>query len=215
MDKAVVIDSLGKHLDSLKATISWAILVACLLGFSVLMNSKEVSFLGLDLDIHSASVAAAVFYLFVNLKVAILLFKLRILMQNLTDQDFIEGLNLLASHSFIGNPFGYFVSGTIGRVNSTGPGLLIVAWWVANSSLYPLRYRVEAYQDILIVLFLAMGILSLFAMEKFRVCAMARLKVVDPDLYEILVGREGELKFWTFGGILVGGGIAFLVYILA
>ena len=220
MDKAVVIDSLGKHLDSLKATINWAILVACLLGLSGLMNLPRVKFLGLDLDVGSAFNAAAIFYCFVNLKVAILLFKLKFLMQTLTGLDFIEGLNLLAFHSFIGNPFGYFIRGTIGRINSAGPGLLIVAWWVANSSLYALHGSADACERasqptliglLPLALLAVVGLRSFIAIREFHVCAMDRLKVVDPGLHEILVGREAELRRLTVGGILLGGGISSLV----
>ena len=216
MVKNAVVDSLGEHMDSLKVTIGWALLVAFVFGSGALGNDNKVQFLGLKLEREIAFYVVAVFYSFVNLKVLILLIKIKSLIHNLKNNDFIEGLSKVALHSFIANPFGYFLKGKITWINSAGPGLLIVAWWVANSSLYIVIKDAEVHQPtfyFIVFLFAAIGIFTLFAMSGLDKLTMEVLKCVDSEFHADLVAKKTRRSCLTFGGIFVGFSIGLLAFL--
>ena len=210
MEKTAVIDSLGEHMDSLKVTIGWALLVAFVVGFGAFENHDKVQVLGLSLKRDLAFYMAAAFYSFVNFKVLFLLIKIRHLMHYLKNNDFVEGLSKVALHSFVANPFGYFLKGKITWINTAGPGLLIVAWWVANSSLYVISRDTGVRELVLILIFSFIGLLTLLAMNRFERFAMDFLKCFDPKFYAELVATRTRRSGLTYAGILVGGSIGIL-----
>lgn len=56
MGQATVVESTGKHLDSLRATIGWAVLVAVVFAWAGLTDADPVTVLGLKIDIKHAVV---------------------------------------------------------------------------------------------------------------------------------------------------------------
>ena len=87
LDQVAIVDSIGKHLDALKVTIGWALLVAIVFTGAGLTGDKYVRALGLTIDIDHAFFVAAAFYTFVNLKVLALLIRFRHLMHLLEDSE--------------------------------------------------------------------------------------------------------------------------------
>ena len=93
LDQVAIVDSTGKHLDALKTTIGWALLVAIVFAGAGLTGDERVKAFGLTIDINHAFFVAAAFYTFVNLKVLALLIRLRHLMYLLEDSELVGGLN--------------------------------------------------------------------------------------------------------------------------
>ena len=218
-DQVAIVDSIDKHLDALKVTIGWALLVAIVFIGAGLTADKHVRALGLTIDIDHAFFVAAAFYTFANLKVLALLIRLRHLMQLLADGELVNGLKKVALHPFIANPFGYFVSDAP-LINSAGAGLLIVAWWAANSSLLVLSVRsalsglVAQSENVILGAFLMVGLASLREIFKFDEYAMERLRPLDVELHQTLKAARKVGQLLTLSGILVGGGLAAVVRVL-
>ena len=183
MDQAAIVESMGKHLDSLRATIGWAVLVAVVFAHAGLTDADPVTALGLKIDKNHAVMVAAAFYFGVSLKILDLLWRISQLNRLLDDGSFLKGLSAIALHPFIGNPFGYFGTRTVGRLTAAkGLLLLILLWSAANASLLTLAKGcgVLAFGGILWLL----GIAILLPVAKFHTYTIRRLLVLDPTLHE-------------------------------
>lgn len=225
MSATIVLDSIGSHLDSLKTTIGWSLLVSVVFGQGGLAAESHISALGMTIAMDHAFFVAVAFYTFVNLKVFILLGRLHHLLRLLSDGCLGDGLRKMALHPFVANPFGYFVHGAPWP-NSAGPGLLVAVWWLANCSLlilcerffklYVGRYpplAIRAALGLLFLGFLAVGLLSLREMFWIDRYVRSRLGVMDATLRAELDGKKRLLFVLTLGGIAVGGagGLAVVV----
>ena len=212
MDQAAVIDSLKKHLDSLKAVIGWSLLLAVGFGWTGLTQEQSVEMLGLKVDRDKAFAVAVIFYIFMNAKALDVLLRLEHLMNLLKDEFFMEGISTVALHPFIGNPFSYFGKGRIARQNSAkGYGLLIILWWIAHSSLYTFADGFDVYARVLTFAFLGVGLLSMLAIERFDKYTKIRLDAIDPGFSEELEKMRRVRRWQVFAGIVVGGLIAWFV----
>ena len=212
MNQDRIIEGLGSHLDSLKQTIGWALLLSVAFAWAGLTQADPVKALGIEVSRNNAFVVAVIFYVFVNAKVLDLLLRIGDLMSLLDDEHLAEGLTRVAVHSFIANPFSYFGSSFFARAHSAkGFGLLIVVWWIANSSLFTLANGQTLSTQALMGVFLAVGLGSMLAISRGYSIIIERVKSVDTQLYEILHATRVERSLLTFVGIIGGGFIAFLI----
>jgi hypothetical protein len=129
------------------------------------------------------------------------------LLRLLSGQESLKGITTLATHSWVLNPFSFFGSSRLSHIYvGEGYGLLIVAWWLCNTSLYLLmddkRSRIAF---ILLGLFLLIGLSSMGAIQRVYFIALEQLQVVSPGLYSQAMSTAPERTIATYLGILVGG----------
>ena len=202
MNQEKIIDGLGNHLDSLKQTVGWALLLSVAFAWAGLTQADPVKALGLEVSRDNAFIVAVVFYIFANAKVLDILLRIGDLITLLDDGHLIDGLTKVARHPFTANPFSYFGSGFLARIQSAkGFGLLILIWWIANSSLFTLADDLSYFTKALIVGFLVIGVSSMIAISRGHTIIIKRIENVDSQLHETLQATTVDRILFAFIGI--------------
>jgi len=194
-------------MDSLNATLAWALLVATSFVWAGITEANPIQALGIKITSSNQALGAAgVVYIFANMKILILLSRLGSLTRLLDKTSLLKGLSKLALHHLFANPFGYFGGGFVARLNGAiGYCFLIVLWWFANSSLFMYSNECGLIHLALIAAFVVMGLCSMLAINGVYGIAMAKLKSVDPKLSEELRATGSERLLLMAVGI--GGGL--------
>lgn len=108
MNQDTIVDAIAKHLDQLKSTIGWAVLLALVFVWASISNADPIKAVGIDISRQHAFYVAAIIYSLINLRVLDVLLRIGDLITMLEDDHFIDGISKMAVHSFIANPFSYF-----------------------------------------------------------------------------------------------------------
>ena len=166
--QTAVLKSIDRHLDSLQATIGWASPTVVLFAVTGILDKYPLEIFGIEIQKSEAFYFAAPFYFFVNLKCLDLLVRLDRLVRLLDSNVLEHGLNSMAFHPFIANPFGSFGASTGGKLTGAkGLALLIVLWWTAHASLLIFVKDFDFGNVSVLLVFVAVGSGSLFAIKKF------------------------------------------------
>lgn len=216
MDQAVLIDSIGKHLDALEFFVNAIILVSVAVAWAGIQRSSEIEILGTKFNRRYAFFAVAVLYLIANMTILILFLHVGDLVALLKGENAVKGISRLLTHSWVLNPFSYFGGSGIAQIySSEGYGLLIAIWWLCNASLSTLMDdKRNKPAQVLIGLFLLIGLASMFAIQRVFYITLVTLKKSAPKLY-LAVTQTTEIRMiGVFLGILVGGLIFSIVNIL-
>lgn len=206
MDHKIIIDAIGKHLDFLESNIFWIIVIAIAVAWAGVQRKKEIEILSLKFNRQNAFIAASMLYLLSNMAILILFLRIGNLIQLLDQKHFLTGFTRLSTHPWILNPFSYFGNSSSAQFHSgEGFGLLIVIWWLCNSSLYSLMDdKKNKYAYIFLVLFLIVGLGSIIAIQHTYQVVLNQLQIVNHSLYkEVLVSNTVRM-IGTFLGIAVG-----------
>lgn len=176
MNQAAVLESIPKHLDALKSTVGWATGMAFIVGWAGLTGEDPVRAFGTEVCREDAFVVAALFFVFMNVKIFDLLFRLSELPFLLDNATLRQGLSAIALHPFVANPFSYFGSGNcIAKITGAkGVSLLILLWWGANVSLLTLVPPFLGW--VFFFILLAAGIASLLVVYWFYKNVERRLR---------------------------------------
>lgn len=221
MEQSVILDSLTKHLDALAAVFNYSILLAVLTIWTGLRRKDELEVLGLKLTRHQALFIVSPLYLLLNLTVLILFLRigdLLNLLAPLQPNKFPEGFSRLAAHTWLLNPFAYF--GTTRAATwyeGDGYGLLIVTWWLCNSSLLALAENVRNHLRVYFVfsgLFLLIGLGSMVSINRVFEIVHTNRQLLSPNLQQDLLTVSSRGSVETDVGIVVGGLLHFVVLAL-
>jgi len=206
MDQETLIQSLTKHIDSLEIIFNWAVVLSIAVAWAGIQRQQQIEALTLKFDRRYAFYSISGLYLTANIAVLILLLRLADLLALLDDSHFLKGLSVLATHSWVLNPFSYFGSSVTARFYSCeGIGLLIVVWWLCNTSLSTLLdYKSNKIAILLLILFLLVGLVSLGAIQRVYGIVLGRTALMDTTLHNALVETSKERFIAIFLGIIVG-----------
>ena len=205
MNQSQIVDSLGDHLDSLKQTVGWALLLSVAFCWAGLTQADPVNALGFSVTRSNAFLVAAIFYVFVNAKLLDLLIRIGDLVQLLNRSHVVEGLTKVALHPFIANPFSYFGTSPLARVHSSkGFGALIFVWWVANSSLFTLAGD-QRPTDFWVNIFFWVGIASMWAISRAYNLSLEAVCIVDDVLHAGIKATTPDRVIGAFLGVVLGG----------
>ena len=207
-----LIDSITKHLDDLKGIVRWALLLSVLFWWAGYNDQDPIKALGMDIKKDYALFVAVAFYLVVNLSVWDRLYRIGDILESVNDKNFEKATSKLTLHNWIINPFSYFGNGFLSRINNAkGFGLLIIVWWVCNSSLYALSDNHMTIIGLLLQgTFLLTGLASMRSITRIENLLLERFEKMDTDTYKLLKSRRTERSVLTFIGIGIGGIIAFM-----
>ena len=168
MDQEEIVSALKDHVDSLQKIVRWSLLFALAFWWAGIQQSDNIKALGIDFTRGQALFVAICTYLIINLTRLDKLWRVGDLIKLLDNSSITRGLGKLAYHSWELNPYSYFGSSLFARIHSSkGLGLLIIVWWICNSSIYSLSDNIQApLAKILQAIFLAIGLSSIVAANR-------------------------------------------------
>ncbi|MBR1210315.1 hypothetical protein [Bradyrhizobium sp. JYMT SZCCT0180] len=211
MDQKELGDSIAKQLDAAADTIYWALLLAIVFLWAGLTNQDPIKALGMEIARSYALFIACGLYLATNLFVMVLFLRVGDTLQLVDDLTLPLALTKLGTHKWVANPFAFFGNGQLAKIYSSGGfGLLIIVWWIGNTSLYALSN--DAFSPIGLLLqglFLAIGLASMTAVQRVLFIVMKRVELISPELHAEIGATIPYRAFLTFVGIGTGGMIAF------
>ena len=207
MDQDIIIEAVGKHLDTIETYVNTIAILAVATAWAGFHRSREIEVLGTKFDRRHAFWAVAVLYLIGNMTILILFLRVGDLVALLDASHVVKGTTTLATHSWVLNPFSYFGTSRVARVHSAeGYGLLIATWWLCTASLSTLmddkRHRAA---QLLLGLFLAIGLGSMLAMNRVYGIVLDGLQTPAPALYVAAMSTAVERSVGNGLGIVVGG----------
>ena len=213
MDQEIIVEAIGKHLDAIETYVNAISILAIAATWAGIQRSSEIEVLGMKFKRRHAFWVAAGLYLIANMTILILFLRIGDLVALLDASHAVKGATLLATHSWVLNPFSYFGNTSIARAHSgEGYGLLIVTWWLCNASLSTLvddkRNHAAA---LLLALFLVIGLGAMLAMSRVDMIVVDGLRTAAPALYSVVVDTATERYVGTVLGIVVGA----LVFVVA
>ncbi|HEY4988174.1 MAG TPA: hypothetical protein VII09_00120 [Opitutaceae bacterium] len=139
MNQDVIVDALGKHLDALQTIFNSIILLAVAIAWAGISRQTEIEALSMKFQRRHAFFIASGLYLIANIVVLTLFLRIGDLFLLLDGPHTSAGFSMLATHTWILNPFSYFGRTLYARLLSAGgPGLLIFTWWLCTASLITL-----------------------------------------------------------------------------
>jgi hypothetical protein len=185
MDQDVIVEAIGKHLDMIETYVNAIAVLALAAGWAGVRRSREIEALGTKFDRRHAFWAVSALYLVGNMTILILFLRLGDLVQLFDPAHVVKGVTTIATHSWVLNPFSYFGSSTITKFHSSeGYGLLIATWWLCNASLSTLMDdKGNRGAQLLLGLFLAIGLGSMLAMNRVYYAVLSGLQTSAPILY--------------------------------
>ena len=150
---------------------------------------------GTEVCREDAFVVAALFFVFMNVKIFDLLFRLSELPYLLDNATLRRGLSTIALHSFVANPFGYFgrrIAPPRSQARRRCPSHLL--WWGANISLLTFVPPSPSLGFFFIIfLFLAVGLASLFVIYRFYKSVERKLR--EQGLYSDWWSDSRSLRY--------------------
>lgn len=207
MDQEAIVESIGKHLDTVETYVKVIALLAVAAAWAGIRRSREIDALGTKFDRRHAFWALATLYLIANTAVLIVFLRLGDLVLLLKAPNVVKGVTKLATHSWVLNPFSYFGQSHSARFySSEGYGLLIATWWLCNASLSTLmnNKRHRGAQALLGV-FLLVGLGSMLAINRVYAEVLVTLRTCAPELYRAAVSTATDRSIGNVLGIVVGG----------
>ena len=211
MNQDVIIEAIGKHLDTIETYVSAIVLLAVAAAWAGVRRSREIEVFGTEFDRRHAFWALAALYLVANMTTLIIFLRVGDLILLLDPPHVVKGVTKLATHSWVLNPFSYFGGSAISKFHSSeGYGLLIATWWLCNASLSTLMDdKRNQVANLLLGLFLAIGLGSMFAINRVYGIVLGSLRASAPGLYDAARSTVVDRMVGNGLGIVVGGLIFF------
>lgn len=207
IDQKIIIDTIAKHLDSLESLASTIIILSVAIAWAGIQRSQQIEVFSTTFNRRHAFFVVAALYLIANMSILILFLRLGDLVGFLDKNNIVKGVTQLSTHKWILNPFAYFGNSTIAQIHSSeGFGLLISVWWLCNASLSSLMDdKKHKVANILIGLFLVIGLCSMFAIQRVFSIILESLQKSHTELYTLVLQTMNDRTVGTIIGIIVGG----------
>lgn len=211
LDSEAILSALKAHLDSLADVIKWALLLAIAFWWAGLQGQDPIKALDLEIPRRQALFAAVSIYGILNLVVLDKFARIRDLVELLPDSQIPKAISQLSTHAWVANPFANFGDAPLSRLNSAkGVGVLIIVWWVSNSSLYALTNSAMSTLGVLLQgVFLVLGLAAMRTIARTNAQILSRTQNIDQGLYASLRAADHVRTGVTFLCIGIGGVIAF------
>ena len=213
VDQEYLLSATVAHLDYLETTLRVAVLLAALFWWAGIRHTPTpiVAF-GMSIERGVAVFAAVAFYLVINMVILDRLLRIGDLLSLTRDAYLARQLTRIAVHPWLLSPFAYFGQNIVSRLHAAkGFGVLIVAWWLCNSSLYALSDNALTPVGVALqAIFLVIGLMSMGAINRTFAIVLLRTKVSYPELHAELRRTARERTALTVAGIVIGGVIAFV-----
>jgi uncharacterized membrane protein YuzA (DUF378 family) len=216
VDQEYLLTSLVAHLDNLDATLRGALLLAIAFWWAGIERTAEIQAFGMSISQAWALVVAVVFYLVANLFVLDRLLRIGDLLCLASDANLMRAVSRTALHPWVMNPFAYFGTGVVARTHTAkGYGLLIVAWWLCNASLYGLSRQVLSAGVVLLqVCFMIIGLASIWAIGRVFLIALSRTKDTHAEVHQQILRTVRERRIAVGVSVILGALLAAATQVL-
>ena len=215
LDQERVLGALDEHLESLNDIVKWVLLLALVFWWAGIQRQDSIQALDITVTRKQALFVAIAAFLLANILVLNRIIRIGELLLVVAPATVHRAITKLALNSSIHNPFAFFGDSLLTRLHSSsGFGFLILIWWVCNSTVYALAD--DIYNPLALLLqglFLALGLLSMGAINRVLRLMAKRLHEVGSDLYPSFEAMRSPRTFGSLVGIVGGGLIAFITQI--
>ncbi|QDT98018.1 hypothetical protein [Gimesia aquarii] len=204
-----IINAISTHLDSIQSLLNWVLLIAIPLAWAGIHGSTTIKTSVIEVQRKYAFYFAGACFLLVNIAILVMFLRLADLVEMLDNAHVVKGISEMALHSWALNPFSFYGTDFVSRLQScAGFGLLIACWWICFTALSTLSDDKKSIQFNLIVwVLLMLGLAAMGAVQMVFSSILDRVSNVDMNLYEILQSTVSERSLAVFAGVGVGGGI--------
>ena len=207
MDQQAIVDALGDHLNSLEAIVGALIIITLATAWAGIQRKDPIEIFSTEVRRKDATSVLSLIYIFSNIMIAFLFWRVGDLMLLLDSNTYVEGFSVVATHKWVLNPYALFVDSPISQmVASIGFGLLILVWWMGFTSLYALednkRTRSPRLAD---AVYLSIGLFSMLCVARVYWIVSSDLSALPSELQEAVNNAEGYRSIATFCGIGLGG----------
>ena len=203
MIQDTIVDALGKHMDALQTIFDSIIVLAVAIAWAGVSRQSEIEALGIKFQRRYAFFVASGLYLVANIAVFILFFRISNLFTLLDHSHVVPGFSVLATHSWVLNPFSFFGGGLMPRlISAWGIGLLIFLWWVCGASLLTFEDKAHAFAaKVIRGSFQVVGLLSIWA-----VCTVMQGFIIRGENIGLIGEEFRSTMFDRLAGALLGFG---------
>ncbi|MEO1323637.1 MAG: hypothetical protein AAFV59_11585 [Pseudomonadota bacterium] len=207
MNQEVLIDAIGSQLDALQSIISAAVVLALLSAWAGISKKPTVSVFSLEVTRSEAYLLLGWTFVFVNVAATLLFLRLADLILNIAPTHIDEALTVLATHSWVFNPYALFGTSSLAVIHSCfGYGALICIWWIGFTCLAVLQgSKSEFPKSLIAIVFLGVGLASMGAIQLGFFGVLEQLEHADPALRNAAYLTVIPRTVTTFIGIIIGG----------
>ena len=213
---AVLIASLTAVMGTVQSIVSWGVVLAVGAGWAALRKpeKEDIDIAGLSMNRKEAFWAASFIYTAATVAILGCLLRIHAILSEIHAKKFVEAYVTLAAHEWLLNPFGYLGTSWAARYSIPwGIGLVILSWWVCATSVVVLRGK-ERFRKtfLLLLLFYAAGLVTLWVFYKIYEVNLARLQTLAPAIYNGI--RATATWRWVFAiaSVPVGVGLVAAVW---
>jgi hypothetical protein len=209
MDQDIIIDAITKHLNMLETYVSFMVLTAVPAVWAGVSDSRQIKAFGIKLHRRYAFWGLAVLYLLTNTVILFLFLRIGDLVLLLDSSHIVKGFSALVTNPWVLNPFSYFGDRFTAKFHSPGGYLLlIVIWWVCNTSLWTLLdEKRDRRAWLLLGLFLLLGVLSILSINRAYRVALDGLGANAPELWADAGKGVWNRTVGCWLGALIGAGV--------
>jgi hypothetical protein len=205
MEQSALIESLSKHLGALASLVNWFIVTALTMIYSGIKREKTVEVAGLHVRHRDAFYLAALLAVLTQLGMILLLMRISGVLSLLDRAHFPEGFTRLATDSWLLNPFSFFGSALLARLQSAVSYFLFFV--VLSLSVLPLvtmELGEMRFRGAIVLVLAATGAATALATWGVYQNILGRLRDVGAALYSALASTflEKNLSLVLFPMIL-------------
>ncbi len=130
LDQSVIFDSISSHLDTLRSTIKWLMVIG-LTSCITLLKGDTVKLLSISFEKEYLCIAFSLAHLVFGIVLFIVFQRIGDLVLLLRNENFIDGVSKLSMHPWILNPFSHFGGAGLSRIHERfGYGGLAIFWFL-------------------------------------------------------------------------------------
>ena len=207
MNQDLLVAAVTEQLNALESYFNAIILLAVATAWSGLRRAREVEAFGMKFDRRHAFWVLGCTYLVANVAALIFFLRLGDLLRIVEGPRFVEAFTRLALHPWVLNPLSFFGSKeAAAKIHSSGGwGLLVLTWWICNTSLATLMDDKRNRRALALHIgFVFVGMGSMAAIYDAQQTVFRRLAdVAVPLLHQVDAARPLRIA-GTWLGVVVG-----------
>ena len=212
MDQQLLTEAITEQLDALEGYVNAIILLAVAAAWGGLRRARELEAFGMKFDRRHAFWILGITYLVANVAAVIFFLRIGDLLRLVEDASFRQAFTELSVHSWVLNPLSFFGSHALSaKVHSSGGwGLLILTWWLCNTSLATLMDDKRNRGALaLLAAFVVVGLGAIVAIYSAQQTVFRRLGGVAPQLLVQVEAARPLRMAGTLLGIAAGLSVFF------
>ena len=197
MDQKILLESLTKQLDMLALLFSWMLGLTIPMAYARIKGQEEIEALGARITSRDAFYVAACISFAAQVAMLLSLTRLMTMVGLLNSENVVKGFTRLATHEWVLNPFGFFGSTLLARLQSAiAYGLFPIVWSIGGVLAVGMDAKRTTRANTLVASgFFLTGAAALSLVWGVNIIVLRRLHDVNLDLYRGLSSTFIEKNF--------------------